>query len=143
VIKQEEIAAVRDELPVLAVAASLAQGKTVIHHPAQDAEFLSRIAHNLRLMGVTVSVSAESVEITGSDGKPLQPGCVPSYGDIRIGMAFAIAGLFAEGETIVEDTGCVDSVFHGFEDELRRFQDRSISEGIYTPVLSPVPASKR
>ncbi|HWB02919.1 MAG TPA: 3-phosphoshikimate 1-carboxyvinyltransferase [Verrucomicrobiales bacterium] len=143
VIKQEEIAAVRDELPVLAVAASLAQGKTVIHHPAEDAEFLARIAHNLRLMGVAVSVSTGSIEITGSEGKPLQPGCVSSSGDIRIAMGFSIAGLFAEGETIIEDTGCVDSVYHGFEDELRRFQDRSISEGIYTPVLAPVPAAKR
>ncbi|MCB1236726.1 MAG: hypothetical protein KDM91_16795, partial [Verrucomicrobiae bacterium] len=40
----------------------------------------------------------------------------------RIAMAFAIAGLFAEGETIIEDTACVDTSYPGFETELRQLQ---------------------
>jgi 3-phosphoshikimate 1-carboxyvinyltransferase len=143
VINASEIAAVRDELPVLAVAAALAEGRTVIHLTPEEAERITRIAHNLRLMGVVVSTLEHGIEITGSRGANLQPGCVPGYGDRQIATAFAIAGLFADGETIIEDVACVESAWPGFHDELRRFQTRSISAGIYTPMISPVPAGKR
>jgi 3-phosphoshikimate 1-carboxyvinyltransferase len=143
VIKEEEAASLRDELPLLAVAASLAEGRTAIHYIAGDLDYISRIVHNLRLMGVMVNLQDRLIEITGSGGKPLQPGCVPGYADFRIAAAFAVAGLFTEGETIIEDTACVDAVWPGFEDELARFQDRSISEGSYTPVLAPVPGKRQ
>jgi 3-phosphoshikimate 1-carboxyvinyltransferase len=143
VISVSEVTAVCDELPLLAVAASLAEGRTVIHQTPAEATLISRIVHNLRVMGVVVSTTEHAIEITGSGGAALQPGCVPGYGDSHLAMAFAIAGLFTEGETIVENTACVDSTWPGFHDELRRFQERSIFDGSYTPVLSPVPAKKR
>ena len=58
-------------------------------------------------------------------------------------MAFGVAGLFASGETIIEDTGCVDAAYPDFEDELRRFQSREISEGHGTPVISSAPFRRR
>ena len=51
-------------------------------------------------------------------GKTLQGATVTSFGDHRIAMAFAIAGLFAEGETIVEDAACVNTSYPGFESSL-------------------------
>jgi 3-phosphoshikimate 1-carboxyvinyltransferase len=42
-----------------------------------------------------------------------------SFGDHRIAMAFAIAGLFADGETIIKDVECVATSYPGFEDTLR------------------------
>jgi 3-phosphoshikimate 1-carboxyvinyltransferase len=143
VISKDEVTAMREELPLLAVAAALAKGSTIIHQTPGEAELISRIVHNLRLMGVVVSTHEDTIVITGAGGVDLEPGCVPGYNDPRLAMAFAVAGLFAEGETIIEGTDCVEAVWPGFYDELRRFQDRSISEGIYTPFIAPVPAGKR
>lgn len=139
IIGESEVAALHDELPVLAVAAALAGGSTVIHQTPETAERLTRIAHNLRLMGVEVATLRHGIEIKGSAGAALQPGCMPSYGDRRIAMACSIAGLFADGETIVEEIACVENTWHGFHEELKRFQARSISEGILTPVISSLP----
>ena len=139
VIEEKEIAALADELPLLAVAAALASGSTIIHQTPDEAESLDRIAHNLRLMGVEIAGLKHGIEIKGSAGTPLLPGVMPSYGDRRIAMASAVAGLFAEGETIVEDIACVENTYHGFHGELKRFQARAISEGAYTPVIASVP----
>jgi len=46
---------------------------------------------------------------------------VASFGDHRIAMAFAIAGLFADGETIVQDADCVRESYPGFESALEEF----------------------
>jgi 3-phosphoshikimate 1-carboxyvinyltransferase len=143
VIKEEEVAGLQEELPALAIAGALAAGTTVLHRTPESADCLDRIAHNLRPMGVAVSTREHGIEITGSRGAPLQPGCVPAGGDARIAMAFATAGLFAEGETIVEDVSCVHSVYPAFADDLRRFQERSISGGSYTPMIAPVPATAK
>lgn len=139
-IPAEEAASLTEELPLLAVAASLAKGASVLHHPPGDPDRLMRTAHHLRLMGVEVTTRSGSIEIKGGAGAALQPGCVPSGGDIRLAMAMAVAGFFTEGETIVEDTACVESVYHGFHLQLRRFQDRHISEGIRMPLITPAPA---
>jgi len=141
VISADESAPLSDELPALAVAAALAKGSTIIHEPPDAAGRLAQIAHNLRLMGIGVSKNDQGIEIKGSAGAPLQPGCVPSHRDASIAMACAIAGLFTEGETIVEDIACVESTYAGFHDELRRFQSRGISGGIVIPFISPVPSS--
>ncbi len=139
IIEEKDVAALADELPILAVAAALASGSTVIHQTPEAAERLMRIAHNLRLMGVEVATLRHGIEIRGSAGAPLQPGCMPGYGDRRIAMACAIAGLFTDGESIVEDTACVESAYHGFHEELKRFQTRGISEGASTPVIASIP----
>ncbi len=138
-IQENEVASLSDELPVLAVAAALAHGRTLIHQTPEESERLTRTAHNLRLMGVEVATLPHGIEIIGGAGAALLPGCVPSYGDRRIAMAFAVAGLFADGETIVEDVTCVESTYHGFHEELKRFQARGISEGHSTPVIASVP----
>jgi 3-phosphoshikimate 1-carboxyvinyltransferase len=48
---------------------------------------------------------------------------IPTFGDHRIAMAFAIAGLFAEGETVIEGTECIATSYPGFEYDLRLFTD--------------------
>ena len=72
-------------------------------------------------------------------GSPVLKGSrIDSYGDHRIAMAFAIAGLFAEGETIIEGVECVDTSYPGFETELKRFMSSKISEGERTPTITSV-----
>jgi 3-phosphoshikimate 1-carboxyvinyltransferase len=140
IIEGAEIPNVIDELPVLAVAGALAQGKTVIRDAQElrvkESDRLSAVAHNLRAMGVDVRELYDGLEING--GGELQGARLPSYGDHRIAMAFAIAGLFAEGETIIEDVACVDTSYPGFEADLKRFQSRQIT-GSTTPVISSLP----
>jgi 3-phosphoshikimate 1-carboxyvinyltransferase len=138
VIEAGEIDALRDELPALMMAASLASGSTVIQQTPATAERISRMTHNLRLMGVEVASLTEGAGIKGQDGKPLQPGLVNSSGDPCIAMAGAVAGFFTDGETIVEEVQCVESRWAGFSGDLERFQSREISEGHITPMLHVV-----
>jgi 3-phosphoshikimate 1-carboxyvinyltransferase len=55
-------------------------------------------------------------------GTPLKGARLPSFGDHRIAMAFAIAGLFASGETVIEDTACVNTSYPGFAETLERIK---------------------
>jgi 3-phosphoshikimate 1-carboxyvinyltransferase len=57
------------------------------------------------------------MEIEG--GKPLHAAVIDSHGDHRIAMAFAIAGLFAEGETVIQNTECVNTSYPGFAHHLK------------------------
>lgn len=119
-IKGDEIPNVIDELPVLAVAGALAQGRTVIRDAAElrvkESDRIKCVADNLRAMGVAVREFDDGMEIEG--GGRLKGARIASYGDHRIAMAFAVAGLFADGETIIEDTGCVATSYPGFERDL-------------------------
>jgi 3-phosphoshikimate 1-carboxyvinyltransferase len=121
VIQGKEIANVIDEIPVLAVAGALAQGTTVITDARElrvkETDRLAAIATNLRLMGVTVTENEDGLEIVG--GSPLRGARLNSFGDHRIAMAFAIAGLFADGDTIIEDVECVETSYPGFEQTLQ------------------------
>lgn len=132
-----EIPNVIDEIPILAVAAALAEGTTTIRDAAElrvkETDRIAAVANNLRAMGVKVEEYPDGLSITG--GRPLRGARLPSYGDHRIAMAFAIAGLFASGETIIEDTACVATSYPGFEMMLKEMQKGGASRR-HTPVFS-------
>ena len=117
-----EIPNVIDELPVLAVAGALAEGTTLIKDAAElrvkESDRLAVVAHHLAEMGADVTEHPDGLEIRG--GRPLHGTRLASHGDHRIAMAFAIAGLFAEGETVIEDTACVETSYPGFAEQLDR-----------------------
>ena len=120
VIAGTEIPNVIDEIPILAVAAALAQGKTLIRDARElrvkETDRLAAIATNLTAMGVDVVEFQDGLEING--GAPLMNGRLRSFGDHRIAMAFAVAGLFADGETVIEDAECIHTSYPGFENHL-------------------------
>lgn len=138
VIEGAEIPNVIDELPILAVAAALAEGTTIIRDARElrvkETDRIAAVAGNLRAMGVTVREFEDGMEIDGPARlhAPRQP--LPTFGDHRIAMAGAIAGMFAEGETVVADVECVDTSYPGFGRELERFQSGG------TPVAAAGPA---
>ncbi|MES2569554.1 MAG: 3-phosphoshikimate 1-carboxyvinyltransferase [Verrucomicrobiota bacterium] len=138
-IAGDEIPNVIDELPILAVAGALAQGKTVIADARElrvkETDRIAAIATNLRAMGAQVLETEDGMEITG--GLPLHGARVDSFGDHRIAMAFAIAGLFAEGETTVTNTECVATSYPGFDKQLELVM-KEIRQP-QTPVISHVP----
>ena len=117
-----EIPNVIDELPVLAVAGALAGGTTVIKDAAElrvkESDRLAVVARHLTAMGADVTEHPDGLEIRG--GRPLHGARLESHGDHRIAMAFAIAGLFADGETVIENASCVETSYPGFAGQLER-----------------------
>ena len=104
-----------DEIPILAVAASTAQGEMVI----QNAEEL-KIKESNRIQSMVEELSGFGVKIKElPDGMWIQGGKLTgsicdSRGDHRIAMACAIAGLVAQGKTLIKNTNCVNISFPNF-----------------------------
>jgi len=121
-IAGDEIPNVIDEIPVLAVAGALAKGKTIIKDAKElrvkESDRLSAVAEGLRRMGAQVEEFDDGMTIEG--GGKLTGAEIDSLGDHRIAMAFAIAGLFADGVTVVKDVACVNTSYPGFGDELKQ-----------------------
>lgn len=125
VIQGKEVPQLVDELPVLAVAGALANGTTIIRQAEElrvkETDRIAAIAHNLRAMGTQVIELKDGLEIHGRAS--LRGARVASFGDHRIAMAFAVAGLHADGETIVQDVDCVRESYPGFEEALDEFMN--------------------
>ncbi len=138
-IEGKEIPNVIDEIPILAVAAALAQGTTIIRDAGElrvkETDRLTAIATNLRAMGAQVVELEDGLEIIG--GAPLHGARVESFGDHRIAMAFAVAGLFAEGETVIQDVDCVNTSYPGFYKQLEQVIKDSADPA--TPVIQGLP----
>ena len=136
VIQGKEVPRLIDELPILSVAGALANGRTVIRQAGElrvkETDRIAAIAHNLRTMGTQVAELNDGLEISGP--APLHGAQVASFGDHRIAMAFAIAGFFAEGETIVQDAECIRESYPGFETMLEEFTNPKRMQ-ISTPVI--------
>ena len=124
VIGGAEIPNVIDELPILAVAGALAQGRTIIRDARElrvkETDRIAAVAGNLRAMGVPVNETEDGMIIEG--GHPLYGNRLPCFGDHRIAMSFAIAGLFAGGETVIENVECVATSYPTFGATLESVQ---------------------
>src|SRR5438132_334046 len=143
VIQGKEIPQLIDELPVVAIAGALANGTTIIRHAQElrvkETDRIAAIAHNLRGMGAQVIELNDGLEIHGP--APLRGARLASFGDHRIAMAFGGAGLFADGETVIQDADCVRGSYPGFEKALDDFMNPSRMR-TSTPVIgSLVPAA--
>ena len=143
VIQGKEIPQLIDELPILAVAGALASGTTIIRHAEElrvkETDRIAAIAHNLRAMGAEVVEQKDGLEIHGR--AELRGARVASFGDHRIAMAFAVAGMFADGETIVQDVECVRESYPGFEKTLDEFVSAKRVR-VTTPVISSLTPAK-
>jgi 3-phosphoshikimate 1-carboxyvinyltransferase len=145
VIEGAEIPNVIDEIPILAVAGALAEGETIIRDAKElrvkETDRIAAVATNLRAMGVEVEEFDDGMRIVG--GAKLKGAKLPSYGDHRIAMAFAIAGLFASGETVIEDTACVRTSYPGFDVTLKQVQKGNSVLQRRTPVISSLNGGKK
>ena len=122
-----EVPSLIDEVPVLAVIATQAEGLTRIRDAGElrvkETDRLSALAENLTRMGAKVEELPDGLEIEGPT--KLYGAEIDSFGDHRIAMAFSVAGLIAEGQTVIHDAACADISFPGFYDLLRSlFQER-------------------
>jgi 3-phosphoshikimate 1-carboxyvinyltransferase len=103
-----------DMVPTLAVVAAFAEGTTIIrnvsHLKAKESDRLSAVVNELVKMGIEARCSTDELIVTG--GKP--HGCeIETYGDHRIAMSFAVAGLVTP-HTIILDENCVEKSFPDF-----------------------------
>jgi 3-phosphoshikimate 1-carboxyvinyltransferase len=143
VIQGKEVSGLIDELPVLAVAGALANGTTIIKHAQElrvkETDRIAAIAHNLRVMGAQVIELSDGMEIHGP--APLRGGRVASFGDHRTAMAFAVAGLFADGDTIIQDAECVEISYPGFAAALEGIMNPKRAQ-TSTPVIGSLSAAQ-
>jgi len=117
-----EIPNIIDELPIIAVAAAIAQGDTEIRDARElrvkETDRIAAMAANLRAFGVPVTEYDDGMTIHG--GFPLIGARVGSFGDHRIAMACAVLGLFSKGETTITETGCIATSYPTFQEDLAK-----------------------
>lgn len=98
-----------DELPLIAVLATQADGTTVIRDAGElrhkESDRIELVAENLRRMGAKVGALEDGWAIEGPTA--LSGAEITTGGDHRIAMAFTIAALIADGETELDDSECV------------------------------------
>ncbi len=111
-----------DEIPVLAVAASYAEGTSIVKDASElrvkESDRIATMVAELKKMGAQVVERPDGMEITGRE--TLDGAICESHGDHRIAMSMAVAGLAAQGETVVRDAEWIETSFPGFERLLRQ-----------------------
>jgi len=124
-ISGEWIPRLIDEIPVLAVLATQAAGRTVVRDAKElrvkETDRIAAIADNLRAMGVVVEMLEDGFVLEGP--QKLKGASIDSRDDHRIAMAFSIAGLIADGETQIRHSECVDISYPGFFETLEKITD--------------------
>jgi 3-phosphoshikimate 1-carboxyvinyltransferase len=114
----ENIAWLIDELPALSIAMSIANGESIVKNAKElrvkESDRISAVVDNLKLCGVQYEEYEDGYKIFG--GTELQKATINSYGDHRIAMSFAIAGLLCGMD--IEDTQCIETSFPNFTEIL-------------------------
>ena len=116
----DDVVRMIDEFPILMVVALQAEGETGVRDAQElrvkETDRIAVMAGELRKMGAEVTEHPDGFAIRGKQS--LHGATVDSHDDHRIAMSMAIAALVADGETIIEDAGCIHDSFPGFENVL-------------------------
>ena len=116
------VASAIDEIPILCLAASVADGETRIRGAAElrhkESDRIAGIADGLRMLGAQVDVDGDDITISG--GSRLRGAITDSLDDHRLVMTFAVAGLLATGATTVLRPASAAISYPGFFDDLGR-----------------------
>ncbi len=111
-----------DEIPVLAVLATQCEGTSYIKDAKElrvkESDRIELVAGGLRAMGAIVETFEDGMAITGPT--KLKGTHIKAHGDHRIAMAFAIAGLIAEGSTTIEGAESIATSYPTFQQDLLR-----------------------
>jgi len=121
-IKKENVPFLIDELPLIAVVATQAQGKTVVSGARElrvkETDRIKAIVSELKKMGTDIKETEDGFVVNGPTR--LQGAVCESYNDHRIAMSLAVAALLAEGKTVIKNSECIDISFPGFEKTLQK-----------------------
>lgn len=113
----EQIVTMIDELPILAVAATQAEGRTIVRDAhelrVKETDRIATTVSELRKLGARIEPTSDGFLIDGPT--PLVGAPVESHDDHRLAMAMAVAGLIARGQTVVHGAEVTSDSFPGFE----------------------------
>jgi 3-phosphoshikimate 1-carboxyvinyltransferase len=122
-----DVARAIDEIPALCLAAACASGTTHIRGAAElrtkESDRIAGIAEGLAALGARVEVDGDDLTIRGGAGLPafgLRGTATRSHQDHRLAMVFAIAGLLATGETLIDGAASAAVSHPGFFTDLER-----------------------
>jgi 3-phosphoshikimate 1-carboxyvinyltransferase len=109
-----------DEFPIFAIAATQAQGETLVREASElrvkESDRIGSLAQELRKLGAQISERADGLVINGPT--PLHGARVSAHGDHRLAMSLAVAGLIADGDVLVAGWECVADSFPNFGEML-------------------------
>jgi 3-phosphoshikimate 1-carboxyvinyltransferase len=128
VIEGAQIPQVIDELPMLAALGPYTEEGIEIRDAGElrvkESDRIAALAENLRRMGARVEERQDGLKVEGRSAGKLHGAEIDPRGDHRIAMAFAVAGLAAEGPTVIRDSECAGVSYPTFFAELNRLADR-------------------
>jgi len=118
-IEEESIPKIIDEIPILSIAASFAEGQTSITGAGElrfkESDRLMAIEEGLNKIGVSYKSSDDSIAIMGNRDLNISKEVnIDSFGDHRIAMSFLIAGLRFDSEVHINDCKNIDTSFPSF-----------------------------
>ncbi|MDX6621191.1 MAG: cyclohexadieny/prephenate dehydrogenase / 3-phosphoshikimate 1-carboxyvinyltransferase [Gaiellales bacterium] len=126
-IEAEIVPSMVDELPLLALAATMARGRTVVRGARElrvkESNRLETVAELLRAIGGHVRATDDGWEIQGVPARPAG-GRVDAHGDHRIGMLGAVAGLVSRGGVRIDGASAIGVSYPTFAAELERLAVR-------------------
>jgi 3-phosphoshikimate 1-carboxyvinyltransferase len=113
-----------DELPMLAALGPYTEQGIEIRDAGElrvkESDRIAALAENLKRMGAKVEERPDGLRVEGRSAGKLHGAEIDPRGDHRIAMAFAVAGLAAQGETCILDADCAGVSYPTFFSELRR-----------------------
>ncbi len=120
-----------DEIPIIAVAACMAKGRTVIRDAAElrvkESDRIVTVSGELLRLGAQIELLPDGMVIHG--GKSLVGAEVDTHFDHRLAMSLAIAGLVARGKTIINHAQSVQTSYPAFWQDLQKLTDDTIVTG--------------
>jgi len=115
-----------DEFPILTVAATQAQGLTIVHDAAElrvkETDRIATVTAELQKLGAQIAATDDGFTVEGPTR--LHGGSVDSHGDHRLAMALVVAGIVAEEKVTVQNTGCIPDSFPGFIELMKQIGAR-------------------
>ena len=121
VIEKDLTAALIDEIPVLAVLGAMSENGLTVRDAQElrvkETDRIATVSENLGRMGIEVEVFPDGLRVAGR--QRFRAAEVESFGDHRIAMAFAVAALFADGETVLRGAEAAAVSYPGFFATLR------------------------
>lgn len=135
IVEGDIIPALIDELPVIALMACFAKGQTIIKDAhelrVKESDRIAIMTENLGAMGADIIDTDDGFIINSRSDNTipaLHGASINCSMDHRIAMTFAIAGLNADGETIITDSDCVDVSYPGFFTQLEQLFSQNQSQ---------------
>ncbi|GAB6076929.1 3-phosphoshikimate 1-carboxyvinyltransferase [Desulfurobacterium crinifex] len=121
-IRGDEIPRLIDEIPIIALLATQAEGETIIRDAQElrvkESDRIKSTVENLRTIGAEVEELSDGMIIRGKT--PLKGGRIKSYGDHRIAMTFTVASLISQETIEIDDVECIKTSYPRFFEDLKQ-----------------------